>query len=250
MEPNILNIEFHKDAHKEDALRLNASLTGNKIKFKHISAFPTPIFSITIDTNETALKVRGILQALKEGKWSISGPICPFHPQTMDSVSIGWRCFWKGCDNLRCFSEDPTMSARQFFEKCRLARPTNTIQSSLEKPFVPMNHVVPSYFEREVVGKWVGTKSSPFEKAMDQAEEIRIKHELREMVKPIPSDWEVAERIQKQESQNKELKSTADKLVRVVAGLNLQDQSISTQREVREALTAMMKVLKDGQELR
>lgn len=42
----------------------------------------------------------------------------------------------------------------------------------------------------------------------------------------------------------KELRRTADLLVRTVAGMNLQDQPLSVQREVKEALLAAMKALK------
>lgn len=42
----------------------------------------------------------------------------------------------------------------------------------------------------------------------------------------------------------KELRRTADLLIRTVAGMNLQDQPLSVQREVKEALLAAMKALK------
>jgi hypothetical protein len=46
------------------------------------------------------------------------------------------------------------------------------------------------------------------------------------------------------------LTKAADKLLRTVAGLNLQDQSLGDQREVREALHAVMKALRNGEEPR
>lgn len=263
MEPNILRIEFHKQAPKEDADRLWSYLLDSRDIAVSRTDFPTPTFSITIDTDDKALKIRHILQLNLESRWSISGPLCTFHPQTMDAVSIGWRCFWKGCDHIRYFSEDPTLTARQFLEKCRLMVSTDSlgnvsrpprIKPSLERrflqtdkePFVPMNHVISPNFEREVLGKYVSTAAGPFDAAR-QAEAIRQRtHKTGDHVAKL-SEWEP---FQDTFSQNKELKNTADKLVRVVAGLNLQDHPITTQREVREALSAVMKVLKNGQEPR
>jgi hypothetical protein len=105
--------------------------------------------------------------------------------------------------------------------------------------------------ERPVNPMWGPSPVSEVRRLLGLKESLQKQiADLRAMLEEVTSSKNDIEKAGKRLAEEHEsVAKASDKLLRVVAGMNLQDQPLSVQREVREAVHAIMKALK-GEEPR